>query len=136
MKKLFFITLLLTVFVSCKNDSKSDVKDAENEISKTYSDDELTTIKGDFVYFDGAAVLQSHNKIYGVLMTSKAKELNTLAEKYKTEPTDLVQIEIKGKVTNQKDDVILWDNKVEIVEIINVKPAPKEDNKVVKLGNQ
>jgi len=48
----------------------------------------------------------------------------------------MVQVEIRGKVTNKKDDKILWDNKVEIVEIINVKPALKEEDNVIKLGNK
>ncbi|KAB1069844.1 hypothetical protein F6U93_03270 [Tamlana haliotis] len=130
MRKLFFITLILTAFISCKNESKPE------ETTATYSENELTTIKGDFVYFEGAGVLQSHNTIYGVLDSGQLKALVAQADKIKTEPTDMVQVEIKGKVTDQKDDVILWENKVEIVEIINVKPASKETNNIVKLGNQ
>ena len=36
----------------------------------------------------------------------------------------MVQVEIRGKITNKKDDKILWENKVEIVEILNVKQPP------------
>ncbi|WP_067144903.1 hypothetical protein [Pseudotamlana agarivorans] len=128
MKKIFFITLILTAFISCKSESKT-----ENTV---YSDDELTTIKGEFVYFDGAGVIQTHRKIYGVLDSEKLKELNSKADKIKTKPTDMVLVEIKGKVTDQKDDVILWDNKVEIVEILKVTPNSKENNEVVKIGNE
>lgn len=116
MKKIFFITLILTAFISCKSESKT-----ENTV---YNDDELTTIKGEFVYFDGAGVIQTHREIYGVLDSEKLKELNSKADKIKTKPTDMVLVEIKGKVTDQKDDVILWENKVEIVEILKVTPNP------------
>ena len=31
--------------------------------------DGLTLLKGEFVYYDGAAVLQTNSEIYGVLIT-------------------------------------------------------------------
>jgi len=124
MKKTFFIALVLAAFISCKNENKITGEQSEA----------LILLKGNFVYFDGAAVLQTSNEIYGVLVTEKMEELNIRAETYKSEPTDMVHVEIKGKVTNQKNDKILWENKVEIVEIVSVKAAPKEENNVVKLG--
>ena len=30
----------------------------------------------------------------------------------------MLQVEIRGKITNEKHDKILWENKVEIVEIL------------------
>ena len=66
----------------------------------------------------------------------KMLELNALAEKHKTKPTDMVQVSIRGKITNQKDEKILWENKVEVVEILNVQSGSKEENKVIKFGNQ
>ena len=137
MKKTFFITLVLIAFISCKNDKKSQQTEetisTENLERTEKQSDGLTLLKGDFVYYGGAAVLQTHSEIYGVLITDKMLELNKEAEAYKTEPTDMVQVEIRGKITNKKDEKILWENKVEIVEIINVS-APKEKDNVVKLG--
>ena len=127
MKKLLILLVSVTLFISCKNDNKS--KDAETIEASTM-------LKGDFVYFDGAAVLQTQNEIYGVLVTEKMEELNKKAEAYKNEPTDMVQVEIKGKITNQKNDKILWENKVEIVEILNVSPINSEENNVIKLGSK
>ena len=71
-----------------------------------------------------------------MLITDKLEDLNKQAEQYKKEPTDMVQIEIKGKIINKKDDKILWENKVEVIEIIDVKPSSKEENNVVKLGSE
>ncbi|MFV9549749.1 hypothetical protein [Algibacter sp. PT7-4] len=139
MKKIILIALILTAFISCKNDNKPKqsneaISDSSEKTAK--QNDGLTLLKGEFVYYDGAAVLQTHAEIYGVLITDKLEELNKQAQPYKTEPTDMVLVEIRGKITNQKHEKILWENKVEIVEILNVKPTPKEENKVIKLGNQ
>ncbi|MEW4923239.1 hypothetical protein [Algibacter sp. 2305UL17-15] len=139
MKKIVAITLILTVFISCKNDPKSDKKEinaSETEERTEKQNDGLTLLKGEFVYYGGAAVLQTNSEIYGVLITDKLQELQKEAEKHKTELTDMVQVEIRGKITNQKDEKILWENKVEIVEILDVKPGSKEENNVIKLGNQ
>ncbi|GAA4944797.1 hypothetical protein GCM10023314_17270 [Algibacter agarivorans] len=139
MKKVLILLVCISAFVSCKNDTKSNQKEettiSDDSEKTAKQSDGLTLLKGEFVYYGDAAVLQTHAEIYGVLVTDKMLELNKLAEKYKTEPTDMVQVEIRGKITNQKDDKILWENKVEIVEILNVQSASKEDNNVVKLGN-
>jgi hypothetical protein len=139
MKKILILLLCALAFVNCKNDTKSEQKEdstiSDDSDRTEKQSDGLTLLKGEFVYFDGAAVLQTHSEIYGVLVTDKMLELNTLAEKFKTEPTDMVKVEIRGKITNQKDNKILWENKVEIIEILNVKPASKEEKNIVKLGN-
>jgi len=138
MKKIIYIALIFTAFISCKNDSKSEKTQtisADSEERTAKQSDGLTLLKGEFVYFDGAAVLQTNSEIYGVLVTDELEALNNQAKAYKTEPTDMVQVEIRGKITNQKDEKILWENKVEVVEIISVKASPKEENKVIKLEN-
>ena len=140
MKKILILIVCLSAFISCKKDVKSNnseetiINDSEARTAK--QSDGLTLLKGEFVYYDGAAVLQTQSEIYGVLITDKLEELQKQAEKHKSEPTDMVQVEIRGKITNQKDEKILWENKVEVVEILDVKPGTKEENKVIKLGNQ
>lgn len=136
MKKTFFIAIvILTASLSCKKETKSDVITADSPEKTAKQNDGLTLLKGDFVFYDGAAVLQTHANIYGVLITDKMHELNKKAKTYKSEPTDMVLVEIRGKITNQKDEKILWENKVEIVEILDVTAPEEEDNNVVKLGN-
>ncbi len=140
MKKTLILMACLSVFISCKKDVKS--KNSEDTIINGVEErtakqsDKLTLLKGEFVYYNGAAVLQTNSEIYGVLLTDKLEELQKQAEKYKSEPTDMVQVEIRGKITNQKDEKILWENKVEVVEILNVQSGSKEENKVIKFGNQ
>ncbi|MBD0823559.1 hypothetical protein [Aestuariibaculum marinum] len=140
MKKAFVLLLTLSVLTACKSDKKAETTEetitADSPEKTAKQSDGLTLLKGDFVYFDGAAVIQTHANIYGVFITDKMQELNELAEKYKTEPTDMVPVEIRGKITNKKDDKILWDNKVEVVEILNVSKPNPESNNVVKLGQE
>ena len=139
MKKIIILLLSISVFTSCKNDAKSE----NNETTSSTLEEEtaqknngLMHLKGAFVFYDGAAVLQTQTEIYGVLITDKLKELQKQVEQYKSEPTDMVQVEIRGIVTNQKDDKILWDNKVEIVEILDVSPDSSNENNVIKLGSK
>ncbi|PWH83685.1 hypothetical protein DIS18_03780 [Algibacter marinivivus] len=140
MKKVLILLICLSAFLSCKKDVKSQTSEettiTDDSERTAKQSDGLTLLKGEFVYYDGAAVLQTHAEIYGVLLTDKLEELNEEAKKYKTEPTDMVQVTIRGKITNDKHETILWDNKVEVHEILSVKPNPKEENNVIKLGNQ
>jgi len=139
MKKVLLILLLcVTAFISCKNDSKPDNTETtsiDSEERTTKQSDGLTLLKGEFVYFDGAAVLQTHSEIYGILITDKLEALNKEAKQYKADPTDMVQVEVRGKITNRKDEKILWEHKVEIIEILSVNPIPKENNNIIKLEN-
>lgn len=138
MKKTFLLVVLAIAFISCKNESKSkDAKIIEERVADQKSDnDGLTILKGQFVYYGDAAVLQTPDEIYGVFVTDKMLELNKSLQQYKKEPTDMVQVEIKGKITNKKDEIILWENKVEIIEILNITPITKENTNVIKLGQE
>jgi hypothetical protein len=139
MKKIIILLLSVSVFTSCKNNSKSETQEVLNSSTKeqtTQQDNGLMHLKGAFVYYDGAAVLQTPNEIYGVLITDKLEELQKQVQDYKSAPTDMVNVEVKGKVSNQKDEKILWENKLEIVEILNISPASTEENNVIKLGSE
>jgi hypothetical protein len=125
MKNVFILLVLFSAFLSCKNEVKTASQDGE-----------LTLLKGDFIFFEGAAILQTQTEIYGVLITDKMQELKKLAENYKNLPTDMIPVEIKGKITNKKDNKILWENKVEIIEILNVMQPTPENSNVVKLGQE
>jgi hypothetical protein len=124
MKHLLFFVFAILVLV-CKNNSKSTT-----EIS-----DELTTVKGNYIFFEDAAVLQNDVEIYGVFLNALAKKLNEKAAPLKTTDTDMVSVEVKGIISNKKDADILWENKIEIVEIISVSAA-KETENILKLGTE
>ncbi len=132
MRQTIFALCLLLVVVSCKNETKTEEKGTPKTEAQTNA---LDYFKGEFVYYNGAAVLQTSSEIYGVLLSDKLEELQALAEKYKNEPTDMVEVEIKGTVTTQKHETILWDKKIEVVEILAVSPSTNKENSTVKLGS-
>jgi urease accessory protein UreE len=114
------IALILAVSVlSCKNTNSES----------------LTTLKGDYIFFDDAAVLQSDNQIYGVFLNAKSKELNKRAAAFKTNNTDMIKVELTGIVSTKKDSVILWENKLEIIDIIAVSTA-KNKKTILNLGTE
>lgn len=127
MKKIAILILCFSLFVSCKNDNK--------QTENIYKNDDLTLLKGQFVYYDGAAVLQTSTDIYGVFLSGAFNELNKQTETFKNSKTDMVLVEIRGKVSQKKDEKILWENKVEVIEILSVKPVNQENESLVKLGS-
>lgn len=140
MKKVLIVILCLTAFLSCKKDIKNQKKEesivTENSERTAKQSDGLTLLKGEFVYYADAAVLQTHAEIYGVILNEKVDELNDKAKPFKKEPTDFVLVEIRGKITQKPEGEEGWDNQVEIKEILSVKPASNEKNNVVKLGKE
>lgn len=122
MKKAVILLVTIVSFLGCKNDKKT-----------TYSEDDLTLLKGDFILFDDAAILQTPTEIYGVYITDKTKELNAKAKEYKTQKEDMVYVEVKGIISTKDHDKIKWPNKLEIIEIIKVNKANTTNNSI-KLG--
>jgi len=121
MKKIIFTLVLITAFTSCKNEKKSK------------NDADLVTLKGNFFFYGDAAVLQTDNEIYGVFINDKVKDLNEMAETYKKKPTDMVLAEVKGIVSTKKDSIILWEKKLEVVEILKVSET-KQNESVITIG--
>ena len=130
MKKLFILLLTITTLTSCKNDSKTEDSKVENENT------ELTFIQGEFVYYADAAVIQTHKDVYGVVIDEKMHELNNQVEPFKMEITDMVPVEIRGKLIPKPEGEEGWPFKVEIKEIIKVSKPDPNKNDVVKLGSQ
>lgn len=138
MKKIILSVLILSALISCKNDSK---KDNQEEIITTDSSektakqsDGLTLLKGDFIYFSDAAVLQTHREVYGVVIDEKMHELDKQVQQYKIETTDMVPVEIRGKIIPKPENEEGWPFRIEIKEILNVSKPKPEDNAIIKIG--
>lgn len=140
MKKIIFLLLTLSVFASCKNDKKSEKADGtistENSERTAKQSDGLTLLKGEFVYYADAAVFQTKNEIYGVILNDKVDELNNKAKPFKKEPTDFVQVEVRGKITQKPEDEEGWDNQLEIKEILSVSALKTKNDNLIKLGKE
>jgi len=138
MKKILLILITITAFMACKNDVKSEPQDVATDVSQQRTEkqsDGLTLLKGEFIYYADAAVLQTHREMYAVIIDDKMHELDNMAKPFKKETTDFVQVEIRGKITPKPENEEGWDYRVEIKEILNVKAAEKS-NEVVKLGTE
>lgn len=122
MKKLLFL-LMFTAISACKNDMKQASDSAD-----------LKELKGEFVYLADAAVLQTSQEIYGVIINEKMHELDDMVKPYKKEDTDMVPVSIKGKIIPKPEGEEGWDYRVEIVEILGVSKPTESTNNVIKLG--
>ncbi|MDA7557621.1 hypothetical protein N8768_00545 [Flavobacteriaceae bacterium] len=131
--------ILMLSFLACKNESNTNSSNSENEISSekkiANQNDGLTFLKGEFIYYADASVLQTRQQMYGVVIDEKMHELNLMAKNFKNDDTDFVVVEIRGKITPKPKDEEGWNYRVEIKEIVNVKAASKNSD-VVKLGTE
>jgi len=138
MKKLFFIALTLAAFMSCKNDAKSEQKEgtisSNNDERTEKQSDGLTLLKGEFIYYADAAVLQTHNEMYAVIIDEKMHELNEQAIKLKTADTDMVPVEIRGIITPKPENEEGWPYRVEIKEILKVSKPNPEGGEMITIG--
>ena len=138
MKNILLLLMLFATLTSCKNKTKSENKDNSEAQSEETSKqgDGLVLMKGEFVYFADAAVLQiSSSSIYGVIINEKMHELDNLARPYKTEPTDYVHVEIRGEIVPKPEGEEGWPYRVNIKEILNVSKSQNEDE-VIKLDSE
>ena len=61
--------------------------------------------------------------------------MNEKAATLKTNETDMVRVEVRGIISAKEDPKILWEKKLEIVEIISISAA-KETENILKLGTE
>ncbi|HLV14855.1 MAG TPA: hypothetical protein VKY41_06725 [Xanthomarina sp.] len=125
MKKLIVLILVITSFNSCKNNTKDENVATENNTQVEMKG--LTLLKGDFVYFADGAVLQTPHEVYGVVIDEKMHELDEKVKPYKKEATDMIPVEIRGKIIQKPEGEEGWPFRVEIKEIVNIsKPDPNK----------
>lgn len=134
MKKSIVLLFAFFVFVSCKNNTNSSVTSESDIHEKTETqNNSLTLLKGDFLYYADAAILQTKSEIYGVIINEKMHELHDKIKVYKEEDTDMVPVEIKGIIVPKPENEEGWEFRVDIKEIIKVSKPKKENNQVIKL---
>ena len=138
MKKVLLL-LVIIAFTGCKNDQKSEENVTPSEDTNTNEktekqSDGLTLLKGEFIYYADAAVLQTHSEVYGVIIDDKMHELNEQAMKHKTAVTDMVPVEIRGIITPKPENEEGWDFRVEIKEILNVSKPNPDGGEMITIG--
>lgn len=140
MKNIVLLLTFLVTFLGCKGEKKQQEETGKvtvTEIPKTEKQsDGLVLLKGEFVYFADAAVLQtSPSSIYAVVVNEKMHELNKLAQQYKTDPTDYVFVEIRGEIIPKPENEEGWPFRVNIKEILNVSKSEHGDD-VINLESE
>lgn len=135
LKNISVLICCISLFVSCKNNKKQDVNLEENRAKSYDQNDGFITMKGDFVYYADAAVLQTKNEIYGVVIDDNMHQLETQVKPFKKEPTDMVPVTVRVKKFEKPEDEEGWQYRVEIKEILKVEaPQPNKED-VIKLSN-
>ncbi|MCA0152506.1 hypothetical protein [Winogradskyella vincentii] len=137
MKKIVCILIAIISFSSCKNDAKQNVNLEENRAKSYDANDGFITMKGDFVYDanKNAAVFQSGNDIYGVIVDDNMKALNEKVKPFKEDEYTSVPVTVRVKRIENSNEASLWKYNLEIKEILKVEtPDPNKDD-VIKLAN-
>jgi hypothetical protein len=137
MKKIVFILIAIISFSSCKNDAKQNVNLEENRAKSYDANDGFITMKGDFVYDanKNAAVFQTGNDIYGVIVDDNMKALNEKVKPFKEDEYTSVPVTVRVKRIKNSNKASLWTYNLEIKEILKVEaPDPNKDD-VIKLAN-
>jgi len=128
-----FILLVVFIGVSCKNKEQSSVQLEENTSISYDQNDGLITMRGNYVYHNGAAVLETPNTIYGVVINADQKILEEQVAPFKKEPTDMVPVTVRVKRFKKPENEVGWDFRVEIKEILKVEEPQEINNNVIKL---
>ncbi|WP_296313013.1 hypothetical protein [Winogradskyella sp. UBA3174] len=135
MKKINLIIIIALVFFACKNEAKSEV-DLEDNRSKSFDqNDGLVTMKGEYVYYADAAVFQTSNEIYGVVIDDNLQLLEKQVRPFKKEATDMVPITVRVRKFEKPKDEEGWQYRVEIKEILKVEAPDPSKKDVIKLAN-
>jgi len=109
MKKVILILFSIALFSSCK-------KGSDSQSQETAAKEDFTLVKGDFIYYADAAVLQTNKEIYGVVINEKMHELDALVKKYKKEETDMVPVQVRGEIISKPEGEEGWPLNLDIKE--------------------
>lgn len=134
MKKINLIVILALIMFACKNESKQALDLEENRAKSYDQNDGLVTLKGDFVYYGDAAVLQTPKDIYGVVIDKNLQLLEEQVTPFKKEATDMVPVTIRVRKFKKPEGEEGWPFRVEIKEILKVEAPNPESKDVIKLA--
>jgi hypothetical protein len=135
MKKIKLIIVLALALFACKNETKPEVNLEDNRAKSYDANDGLITMRGEFMYFADAAVFQTNNEIYGVVLDENMHKLNEQAKPLKKEATDGVMVTARVKKIAKPEGEEGWPYNLEIKEILKVEAANPNKDDIIKIGN-
>lgn len=115
MKKLIFIAAIFMLITSCDNEKEAAPKP---EIEMT-AEDSIQIYSGNFITAGNKAVLKGDKFIFEVKMDSFAKSLKELSAEYQLNDTNVIPVEVKGKVIENEDNSA-YSQVIEIKEILSI----------------
>ena len=135
-KTLLSIAIVFSIFAR-KKDSKKEVG-VEETLQEDITKDNIgiKQLRGEFIYFADAAVLQTPTEVYGVVIDSMMHVLESQVKEFKKEATDMVPVTVKGKVSAKPEGEEGWPYRVEILEVLKIDEPKADDNNVIKIEKQ
>jgi len=134
MKKINLIICFTLVLFSCENEAKQEVNLEENRAKSYSQDDGLITMKGEFVYYEDAAVLQTSKDIYGVVIDDNMHLLKDQVKPFQKEATDMIPVTVRVRKFKKPEGEEGWPFRVEIKEILKVEAPQSDSQDVIKLA--
>ena len=119
------ILVCLLTLGSCKTESKDSKVD--QEILKADMQGLLKTMTGEFIYADSAAVFQTKNAIYGVVINEMAEELIANVRDMNPDPYASFDVTLKVRIENNTQEDA-WPKVVKIQNIIKVEQSKDEQS--------
>ncbi len=126
-KKLIFVIAILTFGVGCENEPeiKPEVK------SEATEKDSIQNYQGNFISVGTDAVLKGENFVFQVKMDSMANILKESLKGYQLENMNIVPVEVKGKVIDNKVKKG-YSKVIEIKEIVEIFAKTQSENTDLK----
>lgn len=127
MKKLIFVIAILAFGVACENEPeiKPEIKAEATE------KDSIQNYQGNFISVGTDAVLKGENFVYQVKMDSMANILKESLKEYQLDDTNIVPVEVKGKVIDNKVKKG-YSKVIEIREIVEIFAKKQSENTEIK----
>jgi len=131
--------MVLIGLFACKNDTTEKDVNLEDNRAKSYDQsDGYITMKGEFLYDakNEAAVFElSNGTIYGVVVDNNMLALNDKVKPFKTHEYTSVPVTVRVNRIKNTDQNILWDNILEIKDILKVEAPDPNKKDVIQLAN-
>jgi hypothetical protein len=134
MKPCFLVLYIAVVLTACKNDEK-DTTTAPDDAAHGSVNEGTTIVRGEFIFFEDAAVLTTNSEIYEVVQDVKMRELQQRAQKFKKNEIDMVVATLKVAVVPNPKRVKskdVWEKAIQIKDIMEVKAAASSETINIK----
>ncbi len=126
MKQIILMLMLSAAIISCKNSEEKNMDAEQTTTEEATNADNLKAFKGDYIDSNGALVLMGNNFIYGVKRNEISDQLSKQVAAVKTNDYDMVNVVVRGIISENNDSDSEWEEVITIKEILRVSDKPSE----------